>query len=220
MSLPAWAARLAEVVPTVEAGALSRFTPPSGRQHREAAVLMLFGPGGDGRGEVVLLERAAQMRSHPGQVAFPGGAAEPGEDPERAALREAQEEAGLDPSSVRLLGTLPPLYLPPSGFAVTPVVGWWERPHPLEVRDPVEVARVERVPLPELLEPENRFTTVLSDGYRGPAFAASGLFVWGFTAGLLARLLLAAGIGGPWDDTRTREIPSDQLRDWRPQVQP
>jgi 8-oxo-dGTP pyrophosphatase MutT (NUDIX family) len=220
VSMPAWALRLAEVVPTVEADALSRFTPPPGRRHREAAVLILFGPGTDRRGEVVLLERAADMRSHPGQVAFPGGAAEPGEDAEQAALREAHEEVGLDPSTVRVLGALPVLFLPPSGFAVTPVVGWWERPHELQVRDPVEVARVERVPLPELLDPANRFTTVLSGGLRGPAFAASGLFVWGFTGGLLARLLHAAGIGDPWDQTRVRPVPTAQLRDRRPQVLP
>ncbi len=220
MSMPAWAARLAEVVPTVEAGALSRFTPPPDERPREAAVLLLFGPGDAGDGEVVLLERAADMRSHPGQVAFPGGASEPGEGPEEAALREAEEEIGLDASSVRLLGTLPALYLPPSRFAVHPVVAWWERPHDLDVRDPSEVARVERVPLPELLDPENRFSTVLSGAYRGPAFAASGLFVWGFTAGLLARLLVAAGIGGEWDESRVRPIPAAQLRDWRPQVEP
>jgi len=217
--MPAWAARLAEVVPMIEADALSRSTPPPGRRPRKAAVLMLFGPGEDGRGEVVLLERAADVRSHAGQVAFPGGAAEAGESPERAALREAEEEAGLDPASVRVLGTLPALFLPPSGFTVTPVVGWWEHPHELKVCDPVEVARVDRVPLPELLDPENRFTTELFGGLRGPAFAASGLFVWGFTAGLLARLLLAAGLGDPWDDSRVREVPSAQLRDRR-QVQP
>ncbi len=220
MSLPPWAARLVEVVPTVEASDLSRFTPPPGTEHRQAAVLMLFGPGEQGAGEVVLLERAADMRSHPGQVAFPGGALEAGEGAAAAALRESEEETGLDPASVRVVGELPALFLPPSGFAVTPVVAWWERPHPLSARDPVEVARVERVPLPELLDPQNRFTTVVSAGFRGPAFTANGLFVWGFTAGLLSRLLQLASVGGPWDASREREIPSAQLRDLRPPVEP
>ena len=219
MSLPSWARRLEQVVPTVDAGDLSRFVPPPGTEHRRAAVLMLFGPGEAGAGEVVLLERSADLRSHAGQVAVPGGAIDPGETPEQAALREADEETSLDPTAVRVLGSLPELYLPPSGFAVTPVVAWWERPHELAVRDPVEVARVARVPLPELLDPANRFSTELR-GFRGPGFTAGGLFVWGFTAGLLSRLLDVAGIGEPWDEDRVLPVPAAQLREVEHQVEP
>ncbi len=206
-----WARRLEAVVPTVRADQLSRFTPPPGRDHRRAAVLMLFGPGADGEGEVVLLERAADMRSHASQAAFPGGALDPGEDAVAAALREADEETGLQQVGVRVLGELPEVYLPPSGFAVTPVVGWWEQPCELYARDPAEVARVVRAPLPELVDPRNRFTTRLSLGYRGPAFVVDGLFVWGFTAGLLSRLLALAEIGGPWDTALERPVPPEQL---------
>ena len=209
--MPAWACRLEVVVPTVQALQLSRFTPPPGQLHRRAAVLMLFGLGADGEGEVVLLERAADMRSHASQAAFPGGALDPGEDAVAAALREADEETGLDRGSVRVLGELPAVFLPPSGFAVTPVVGWWERPGELYARDAAEVARVVRAPLPQLLDPRNRFSTRLSLGYRGPAFVVDGLFVWGFTAGLLSRLLELAGIGGPWDPTLERPVPPEQM---------
>lgn len=219
MSIPSWARRLERVVPTVDAGDLSRFVPPPGVEHRRAAVLMLFGPGAAGEGEVVLLERAAALHSHAGQVAFPGGAIDPGETAEQAALREADEETALDPAGVRVLGTLPELFLPPSGFAVTPVVAWWEQPHELAVRDPVEVARVARVPLPALVDPANRFSTELR-GFRGPGFAVAGLFVWGFTAGLLSRLLDVAGIGEPWDDGRVLPVPDAQLREVEHQVEP
>jgi 8-oxo-dGTP pyrophosphatase MutT (NUDIX family) len=220
VSLPPWAERLAETVPQVRAEELSRFVPAPDHDHRRAAVLMLFGAGPGDAGEVVLLERAARMRSHAGQVAFPGGALDPGETPVQAALREAREETGLVAGGVRVLGELPDLFLPPSGFAVTPVVGWWERPHPLQVGDPREVAQVVRVPLPELLDPANRFSTELLGGYRGPGFSAGGLFVWGFTAGLLARLLDAVGLGEPWDDSRLRPVPATQLRDLPQQVRP
>lgn len=209
--LPGWAQRIADVAPTVTGSQLSRFLPPPDGVHRQAAVLMLFGPGDQGRGEVLLLERASSMRSHPGQAAFPGGALDPGEDAVAAALREAHEETGLDPSGVQVLSTLPALYLWPSKFAVTPVVAWWRRPSPVRVGDPAEVARVERVPLPDLLDPANRFTTVLGDDFRGPAFGVSGLFVWGFTAGLLARLLALAGLERPWDEGVERPVPEAQL---------
>ena len=68
------------------------------------------------------------MRSHPGQVSFPGGSIDPGETPREAALREAEEETGLDPAGVEVFGELPELWLPPSNFAVTPVLGWWREP--------------------------------------------------------------------------------------------
>ena len=103
--------------------------PPEGSDARRGAVLMLFGEGEHG-GELLLTERAHHMRSHPGQVSFPGGSIDPGETPVEAALREAQEETGLDPAGVDVFGELPELWLPPSNFAVTPVLGWWRGARP------------------------------------------------------------------------------------------
>ena len=210
--LPTWARRLADVLPHVTGDQLSAFLPPAGSPVREAAVLMLFGPGNDGDGEVLLIERASTLRSHPGQAAFPGGAIDPGDAGAiAAALREAQEETGLDPGGVQVLGTLPRLYLPPSGFAVTPVVAWWREPSGVAVADPGEVARVDRVRLPDLLDPANRTTVRHPSGYLGPAFEVGELYVWGFTAGLLSRLLHLAGLELPWDETRVDDLAARHL---------
>ncbi|MFZ5870416.1 MAG: NUDIX hydrolase [Actinomycetota bacterium] len=206
-TLPPWAARIRDVLPHVSAAQLTRWSPPEGAGARKAAVLMLFGEDVDG-GDLLLIERAATLRAHPGQAAFPGGAVDDGDDgPVGAALREAAEETRLDPSGVRVLGTLPELFLPPSGFVVTPVVGWWAEPSPVGVGDPAEVARVERVALDELLDPANRWTVRHPSGFVGPAFTVSGLFVWGFTAGLLSRLLAIAGLERPWDAGREHPLP-------------
>ena len=94
---------------------------------RRGAVLMLFGDGPGGP-DLLLTERSATMRSHAGQPAFPGGASDPGEDAITAALREGQEETGLVPASVLPVALLPDLYLPPSGFLVRPVLGYWREP--------------------------------------------------------------------------------------------
>lgn len=175
---------------------------------RHSAVLLLFGPDAHGGEDVVLTQRASRLRSHPGQVSFPGGAVdERDEVPVRAALREAREEVGLDPGGVQVVAELPERYLPPSGYVVTPVLAWWSAPSPIQVVDAGEVAAVVRVPLAELLDPENRFTVVHPSGHVGPGFAASGLFVWGFTAGLLSHVLDLGGLTRPWDRSRQRVAP-------------
>lgn len=209
---PAWMEQVAGVVATATRPQLSRWSPPPDGSARRAAVLLLFGPGASGAGDVLLLERAADMRSHAGQVAFPGGAIDPQDaGPQAAALREAQEETGLDPAGVDVVGTLPAMYLPPSRFEVTPVVGWEPVPAPVHARAVEEVARVVRVPLPDLLDPRNRFSTRLSTGDVGAGFEVAGLFVWGFTAGLLARVLYLAGLERPWDADVHRTVPGDQM---------
>ncbi|WP_222262353.1 NUDIX hydrolase [Modestobacter marinus] len=176
---------------------------------RRSAVLILLGDGPAGA-DVLLIEKSPHLRSHAGQPAFPGGGADPGDDyPVGTALREAQEEAGIDPAGVRVLVTLPELFLGPSDNLVVPVVGWWDDPRDVTVGDPREVARVARVPLAELVDPANRFRVRHPSGYVGPAFGVADMVVWGFTAGLLDAVLEAAGLNRPWDhrDVRPLAVP-------------
>ena len=155
------------------------------------------------------MERAASLRSHPGQVSFPGGRTDPGDlDAAATALREAGEEVGLRPESVRVLGVLPVLDLAVTGFRVTPVVAWWLAPHPVGVVDRAEVARVARVPIAELADPANRCEVQHPSGRVGPGFSAGGLFVWGFTAFLLDAVLELAGWARDWDRSVVRAVPS------------
>jgi 8-oxo-dGTP pyrophosphatase MutT (NUDIX family) len=209
-SVPPWLCQLAASAGTVEAADLSRFTPPPDGSGRHSAVLMLFaGQRADpATAGVLLLLRAATLRSHAGQVAFPGGASDAGDaSPAATALREAAEEVGVRPESVDVLAELPAVYLPPSGFVVTPVLGHWREPHPVGVVDAAEVAGVELVRLADLVDPANRFTVRHPSGFTGPGFAASGLFIWGFTASLLDRLLRLAGWERPWDRQVCRPLP-------------
>ena len=217
---PGWVDQLVTGTAATQAHHLSRFFPPPGHERR-SAVLMLFGSGsGSGSGwpaatgtapagvDVLLTERASTLRSHAGQVAFPGGRLDDTDaGPGAAALREAQEETGLRPDGVELLAELPDLYLPVSDYAVTPVLAWWHTPSPVGVRDIGEVARVVRVPVAELVDPANRFSAVHPSGFTGPAFTTRGLFVWGFTAGLLDRLFHLTGWERPWDVGRLQDVP-------------
>lgn len=213
MTLPAWLWPLAEAAVSVRPEELSRFLPPA-EGGKPSAVLILFGeseePGRAGveAGEVLLIERAHSLRSHAGQVAFPGGSMDPQDaDVVATALREAAEETGLEPAGVEVFGTLPALFLPVSDFVVTPVLGWWREPSEVSVADPAEVASVHLVRVTELLDPANRLRVRHPSGYVGAAFAVSDLLVWGFTGGLLDRILRLAGWERPWDQSRVQLLP-------------
>jgi 8-oxo-dGTP pyrophosphatase MutT (NUDIX family) len=188
-----------------------RFNPPQ-EGARSSAVLILFGPVDGGGEDVVLTERSHSMRSHAGQVSFPGGGIDPLDSgPVFAALREANEEVGLDPAGVEVVAELPALYLPPSNYVVTPILAWWAQPSPISVVDQLEVARVLRVPLSELTDPARRFMVSHPSGFVGPAFDVDGLLVWGFTAWLLSKVIELAGLEVSWDQADCRPLPPDLL---------
>jgi 8-oxo-dGTP pyrophosphatase MutT (NUDIX family) len=217
--VPDWMRALAERVSSVPTSRVTRFEPPP-TGGRAASVLMLFGtdaPAASGVGtvpgpDVLILERASTMRSHAGQPAFPGGAADPGDGgPSGTALREANEEVGLDVTTVEVVTTLPNLWLPVSDFVVTPVLGWWREPHEVYAADPAEVASVARVPVSELVDPANRLRVRHPSGYIAPAFAVRGMLVWGFTAGILATLLDLGDWSVPWDRSRVQELPDSAV---------
>lgn len=198
----------------------SRYPPLSGRADA-AAVLALFGrlDSIPARADeltvaadldVLLQRRSASLSSHPGQVSFPGGRTEAQDaDAVATALREAQEETGLDPSGVEVLATLSELPLAASNHRVTPVLGWWRTPSRVAAVDHAETVDVFRVPVAQLLDPENRYTSVLRRGgitFRGPAFDLDGTIVWGFTALVLDGIFDAAGWTLPWDPSVERPV--------------
>ena len=94
---------------------------------------------------------------------------------------------------------------------MTPVLGWWRTPSPVHAAAPAEVAAVHRVPVMELTDPGNRVLVTHPSGYVGPAFKVRGMLVWGFTAGLLDRLLAISGWEVPWDRDRTEPLPASAL---------
>lgn len=187
---------------------------------KHAAVLILFGrlddipaasanPSVHEDLDVLFVTRADTLRKHAGQVAFPGGKIDAEDaDAIAAAVREAQEETGLDPSGVEVLGVLPDAELPVTNFIVTPVIGWWHAPSDVFPVDLAESSTVFRAPVADLLDPANRVMSVVERNgsrFSAPAFDVEGGFIWGFTAIVLDRIFNDLGWTVPWDTGR--EVP-------------
>jgi len=215
--VPAWLTRLAQSAADM-AVPLGLRPPPGGG--RRAAVLILFGDGPGGP-DLLLVQRSPWLRQHAGQPAFPGGAIDESDGgPVPAALREAAEEARVDPSGVQVLAVLPELFIVRSGFTVTPVLAWWRDPAPVEPGDPAEITAVARVRIADLADPANRLTVRYPAGpagpaFRvpgGPAFRVPGMFVWGFTAMIVDRLLAIGGWERAWNAGVVEDLPPEILR--------
>ncbi|OBG65755.1 MULTISPECIES: CoA pyrophosphatase [unclassified Mycobacterium] len=185
---------------------------------REAAVLVLFsGPesaAADGGvpddADLLVTVRASTLRHHAGQAAFPGGASDPTDDgPVATALREAQEETGIDVSRLRPLVTMERTFIAPSRFHVVPVLAYSPDPGPVAVVNEAETAIVARVPLRAFINPANRLMVYRGDlgrRWAGPAFLLNEMLVWGFTGQVICAMLDVAGWAQPWDTTDVREL--------------
>lgn len=211
--LPEWLAELRDRIGPITGKDLSRFLPPKRPKPREGAVLVLFGEGPEGP-DLLLTERAHSLRSQPGQVAFPGGSLDPGEDAVAAALREAEEEIGIDASGIAVFAVLPRLWLPPRNFAVAPVLGFWRHDDHLQVTNPDEVHSVFRAPIAELLDPSRRFLVRHPLGWSGPGWMVGhdrDVLLWGFTAGVINAIFDYVGWTREWDRSVTRRLPDHLL---------
>jgi len=139
---------------------------------------------------VLLTQRTNHLRDHAGQISFPGGRMDPeDQSPNDTALRESQEEIGLDPQRVEIIGHLPQ-YLTVSGYSVTPVVGLVQAQAEY-VLDEFEVADVFEVPLSFLLDPANHQVRLWQSEQGGRRFYSmpyENRFIWGATAGMLRNL--------------------------------
>jgi 8-oxo-dGTP pyrophosphatase MutT (NUDIX family) len=211
-ALPGWLLDLARAAEHLDVPEGLRPPPGGGRK---SAILILFGPGQEpgAAPDLLLVQRSSSLRRHAGQPAFPGGVIDATDaGPVGAALREAAEEAQVNPAGVTVVTVLPDLYISRTGFQVTPVLGWWHEPAPVAPGDPAEVAAVYRVPVTELADPAHRLMIGYPNGGSGPAFRAGPMLVWGFTAFVVSVLLNLGGWERPWDTERVIALaPGEQL---------
>jgi len=171
---------------------LRRFSFDIPQNHRKSGVLILFYPE-SGNGFFPLIKRPVYPGVHSGQVALPGGKMEP-EDPDVVftALREAEEEIGIDSGKVEVLGRLSDLYIPASNFLVSPVIGFLED-SPRFLPEQKEVSKIIPTEVKTLIQPGIQKKTILqldsSLNLDTPFFDIDGEVVWGATAMILSELL-------------------------------
>jgi 8-oxo-dGTP pyrophosphatase MutT (NUDIX family) len=178
--------------PTKFTTVLAPGSPLPGRDepHIPAAVLVPLVERAEGF-TILFTQRTADLKSHAGQISFPGGRLEPADpDAVAGALRETAEEIGLDASHIEILGRLDP-YVTVTGYEVTPVVGAVTPPFELKA-DPTEVADIFEVPLAFFLDPANhqRHSRVINAGIERAYYAIpyGDRYIWGATAGMLINL--------------------------------
>ncbi len=169
---------------------------PAGARVTEAAVMVPIVNRGEGL-QVLFTQRTAHLSDHAGQISFPGGRVETQDaDREETALRETEEEIGLAREHIRLVGRLPE-YEIPSGFRITPIVGWVDPPFELTL-DPFEVACAFEAPLAHFLEParfQRREYRFKGRHRYYMAIPYEGRYIWGATAGMLYSLARVLGVG-------------------------
>lgn len=166
--------------------------PDPTRPPRESAVLILIFPENDGL-STAFIKRNEYDGVHSGQVAFPGGKKELSDvSLSFTALREANEEIGINPEDVQIIGNLSIIYIPPSNFNVQPVIGWLPYT-PKFLIDPSEVSMVFSVPLNEIMMEENihKKTVTLGDGsnIEVPCYIFSNQIIWGATSMILREFI-------------------------------
>jgi 8-oxo-dGTP pyrophosphatase MutT (NUDIX family) len=185
LSLPNFDWRAAQTKMGIGGRVMGRPREMEGEGRRSAVMLLLYPH--DGQVMVVYTLRPKSLRTHSGQISFPGGRIDDGETASEAALREVWEELGIKPTDIQLIGSLAKLYIPPSDFFVEPFVGWCAarpdfRPNPSEVAALIEVS------LDKLLDPttrqiEKRRFPVFDNAERDvPFFAVDEYKIWGATA--------------------------------------
>ncbi len=162
-------------------------------RYKESAVLLLLYPDEEGHLRLILIQRPGYQGVHSDQMAFPGGKKETHDpDLQRTAMRETEEEIGVDTSRIKVMGTLSELTIPPSGFIVTPFVGHIDHRPPLQL-DPQEVAGLYEAPLHCFLGEKPIQNCKVRAGKDGvlltvPAYLYEGKVIWGATAMMLSEL--------------------------------
>ena len=171
-----------------------------------AAVLMLIGGTNREDATVLLTHRSPHMRSHSGQIAFPGGRIDPPDvNIVDTALREAWEETGLDRKTVIPLADWGETCVPVRRNRITAVLAHWNQPSQVGVVNTEEADDVFVLPISELRNPENRLMLAW-DRWRSPSFRINDYIIWGFTAAALTTLLDKTGWATEWDMDRTFDL--------------